>query len=285
MKIAACILSLVNALPNVEKLGLVNPGQIDIDSELIMSGIEPGHLLMRRLPSTMFNSTGPALREKIYTMQSLYQKYKSTGLEEAETNSLLQIRKLLQLKTLVTTLLDDSSIDFDRFCFYGCYCLPDAAIHDSSPGAGQPVDQIDNSCKELKQCYQCANRDTQEDKGDECHQDAAYSVNPLTDNFGKIYDYQCTNRENSCRWRICQCDRAFAHKIKAEHDEWNVQNHKVLGGFDRGQCQSDLPTRGAGKQCCGNYESPKAAQQRQMINPNLKQCCNNQSILPFGEFC
>jgi len=52
--------------------------------------------------------------------------------------------------------------------------------------------------------------------GDECHQDAAYSVNPLTDSSGKIYDYQCTNREDSCRWRICQCDRAFAHKIKAE---------------------------------------------------------------------
>ena len=156
-------------------------------------------------------------------------------------------------------LMWNFSIDFDRFCFYGCYCLPDAAIHDSSPGVGQPVDAIDNSCKELKQCYQCANRDTQEDKGnlslngtiepftndsinahdrifpsrdhlpprtvyfttliisgDECHQDAAYSVNPLTDSSGKIYDYQCTNREDSCRWRICQCDRAFAHKIKAE---------------------------------------------------------------------
>ena len=59
--------------------------------------------------------------------------------------------------------------------------------------------------------------------GDECHQDAAYSVNPLTDSSGKIYDYQCTNRENSCRWRICQCDRAFAHKIKAE-----VRNRGVL---------------------------------------------------------
>ena len=56
MKIAACILSLVNALPNVEKLGqITNPGQIDIDNELIMSGINPGHLLMRRLPPAMFN--------------------------------------------------------------------------------------------------------------------------------------------------------------------------------------------------------------------------------------
>ena len=57
---------------------------------------------------TPFSATGPALREKIYTMQNLYQKYKSTGLEEAETNNLLQIRKLLQLKTLVTTLLNDN---------------------------------------------------------------------------------------------------------------------------------------------------------------------------------
>ena len=54
----------------------------------------------------------------------------------------------MQLKTLVTALLGDSSINFDRFCFYGCYCLPDAAVHDASPGTGRPVDGIDNACKE-----------------------------------------------------------------------------------------------------------------------------------------
>ena len=62
---------------------------------------------------------------------------------------------------MVTQLLADNSIDFDRFCFYGCYCLPDATIHDSSPGTGQPTDAVDNSCRELKMCYQCANRDHQ----------------------------------------------------------------------------------------------------------------------------
>ena len=87
--------------------------------------------------STSYSATGPALREKIYTMQNLYQKYKSTGLEEAETNNLLQIRKLLQLKTLVTTLLNDNrylsrwirihSKDFEHFttilCIEGYWCI------------------------------------------------------------------------------------------------------------------------------------------------------------------
>lgn len=68
--------------------------------------------------SISYSATGPALREKIYTMQNLYQKYKSTGLEEAETNNLLQIRKLLQLKTLVTTLLNDN-----RYPSYDSYSI------------------------------------------------------------------------------------------------------------------------------------------------------------------
>ena len=62
------------------------------------------------------------------------------------------IRKLLQLKLVVMGILDLSveeaqDFNFDRFCFYGCYCLPDKNVHDDSPGIGKPVDPIDNSCK------------------------------------------------------------------------------------------------------------------------------------------
>ena len=108
------------------------------------------------------------------------------------------------------------SIDFDRFCFYGCYCLPDSNVHDASPGSGTPVDSIDRSCHELKMCYQCANKDTIEETGDKCHQDSAYSVEPIRNELGTVVDYTCKNRVGSCRWRNCQCDRAFAHKIKQE---------------------------------------------------------------------
>ena len=153
---------------------------------------------------------------------------------------------------MVMSLLASYQIDFDRFCFYGCYCLPDAAVHDKSPGTGRPVDNIDNACHELKMCYQCANRDTKigkkfllrtqhkllesnpnclneikshwisliqnldhrfSDAGETCDQLAAYSVTPIYED-NRVVDYTCDNQVNSCRWRICQCDRAFAHKIK-----------------------------------------------------------------------
>jgi len=63
-------------------------------------------------------------------------------------------------------------------------------------------------------CYQCANRDTKEDGDGECEQSSAYSVESIKNSNGDITDYTCTNSEDTCRWRICQCDRAFAFKIK-----------------------------------------------------------------------
>jgi len=274
MKLFACCL-----------LSLLSAAEIDIDYEMTLSGIEPGSLLMRRLPQQMMNNTGQGLREKAYQMQRLYQKYKIKGLTPGETNSLLSIRKLMQLKTLVTALLGDSSINFDRFCFYGCYCLPDAAVHDASPGTGRPVDGIDNACKELKMCYQCANRDTKSETGGECEQSSAYSVTQLFDPAGHIADYECTNQVDSCRWRICQCDRAFAHKIKQKHMDWQQKNHAVEGTFDRGYCEIEVPNPGSRKQCCGTYTSPFATQQRQIINSNYQICCANNGIQPYGELC
>ena len=134
--------------------------EYDIDEEFEISKIPASSLLLRRLPPSMLNGTGPAMREKVYKMQKLYQKHKSQGLTNQETGNLLELRKLMQLKAMVTSLLASYQIDFDRFCFYGCYCLPDAAVHDKSPGTGRPVDSIDNACKELKMCYQCSDRDT-----------------------------------------------------------------------------------------------------------------------------
>ena len=63
-------------------------------------------------------------------------------------------------------------------------------------------------------CYQCANRDTKSDSGKECEQSSAYSVESIKSRNGEITDFRCTNTKDSCRWCICQCDRAFAHKIK-----------------------------------------------------------------------
>jgi hypothetical protein len=249
-------------------------------------------LLLRRLPPSMLNGTGPAMREKVYKMQKLYQKHKSQGLTSEETGNLLELRKLMQLKAMVTSLLASYQIDFDRFCFYGCYCLPDAAVHDKSPGTGRPVDSIDNACKELKMCYQCSDRDTKNDSGETCDQLSAYSVSPIIEH-GRVVDYSCDNARDSCRWRICQCDRAFAHKIKLKHLGWKQSNHQVEGEFDRATCVPEYPEAGSQRECCGSYDSPYASQQRQILTRNSHQCCNNSPvsahvrnpIKPIGELC
>ena len=41
-----------------------------------------------------------------------------------------------------------------KYCFYGCWCLPNG-VGDIGAGQGQPVDNIDRSCREYSTCYQC----------------------------------------------------------------------------------------------------------------------------------
>merc|ERR1711920_50569 len=172
--------------------------ELDIDAEFTMSDIQPASLMMRRPPPGLFNGTGEAMAQKVYEMAHLYQKHRSQGLTLDERHNLLGLRKLMQLKTMVVTLLASHQIDFDRFCFYGCYCLPDAGVHGKSPATGRPVDNIDSACHQLKMCYQCAHRDTKEETGETCDQLAAYSVTPVVEE-GKIIDFKCTNKPNTCR--------------------------------------------------------------------------------------
>ena len=51
--------------------------EYNIDEEFKISNIPASSLLLRRLPPAMLNGTGPAMREKVYKMQKLYQKHKS----------------------------------------------------------------------------------------------------------------------------------------------------------------------------------------------------------------
>ena len=85
---------------------------LNIDEELALTGIAPGSLMMRSPPRGLFNSTGPALKQKIFELQDLYQEHKTKGLNEQKTAPLLQSRKLLQLKSMVMQLLDDKRFDF-----------------------------------------------------------------------------------------------------------------------------------------------------------------------------
>ena len=62
------------------------------------------------------------------------------------------IKRFLQLKYAIMFLQKTKSIG--RYCFYGCWCLPNGAA-DLGLGTGPPMDDIDRSCREFATCYNC----------------------------------------------------------------------------------------------------------------------------------
>ena len=64
-----------------------------------------------------------------------------------------QIRKFRNLKILVLWLQKEQK--FGRYCYYGCYCLPEGSHNIAAGGYGTPVDNIDKACFDFKKCYKC----------------------------------------------------------------------------------------------------------------------------------
>ena len=60
--------------------------------------------------------------------------------------------KYLQLKFVI--LYQQTNKFVGKYCFYGCWCFPQAAMFEWQ-GYGQPVDNIDQSCKEYTTCFNC----------------------------------------------------------------------------------------------------------------------------------
>merc|ERR1712228_782300 len=63
------------------------------------------------------------------------------------------MQKFRQLKIVVLWLQQEQK--FGRYCFYGCYCLPEGSHDIASGGYGKPLDPIDKACFDFKQCYRC----------------------------------------------------------------------------------------------------------------------------------
>ena len=49
----------------------------------------------------------------------------------------LQLRKFRQLKIAVNFLQEEENM-FGRYCYYGCYCLPEGSHNIASGGYGKP---------------------------------------------------------------------------------------------------------------------------------------------------
>jgi len=199
----------------------------------------------------------------------------------------LQARKFRKLKILTLWLQGESA--FGKYCYYGCYCLPDAEHHthmtgdedqhanvEHQIGYGKPVDNIDKSCFELKQCYRCLlDKHGKDCKGSEKGYDAELNK----DANGKRF-IKCGNEPGSCRYNVCMCDKHLAEQLAKYESEWKSHFHVVKGDFDRpGQCERQpVGARREFRECCGTTLDFPLNQPRRS-----HQCCDGPFAKDIGK--
>ena len=94
----------------------------------------------------------------------------------------------------------------------------------------KPQDSIDRACLDFKQCYRCLKEEhgsTRPCIGEE----VGYQMDLVTYNGKK--SIKCLNKENSCRYNVCQCDKMLAEKLAEFEPQWDSSLHsvKVLAVF------------------------------------------------------
>lgn len=135
------------------------------------------------------------------------------------------IKRFLQLKYAIMFLQKTKSIG--RYCFYGCWCLPNGAS-DLGLGTGPPMDDIDRSCREFATCYNCLYN---QEIGGACEEEnpGRYVIRGRTDPATKQKTLYCMNAPGTCQRNRCECDRALAMKLGDYQDQWRVDYHRRRG--------------------------------------------------------
>ena len=207
-------------------------------------------------------------------------------------------RKLKNLKMLILWLQPEHR--FARYCYYGCWCLPDLSHADLTPKFGVPIDPIDSSCKHQSQCYDCAKMD----HGDECISDeVAYKyelvADPTDPDNHLKKTINCLDDPNkarrSCNRAICECDKKLAEDLRTNYGFWVEGHHQEQGGFDTSVCQPDPKSSpGSGTlECCGKNDGVRLPfrtgefGQRgccgsTTFDSTLQECCSDDDVRFIG---
>lgn len=174
--------------------------------------------------------------------------------------------------------------DFDerKYWTYGCQCLILGDRPMSDPGHGQPVDALDQVCKEYKDCLKCARMEY----GDWCIGEFYkydYRRNKRTDEIQcrddpNAFDQEVSQRnESGCKRKLCECDAAFARAHVDVKHHFNRDYHlfwstKANGWEPQEEC---IRTPGGphDPQCCGTPTTPSV-----LYNAKKKQCCPDGTV-------
>lgn len=209
-------------------------------------------------------------------------------IERSTTDRANFLRRLKQLKALILHL--QPAHHFARYCFYGCWCLPDAEHTVEGVGYGNPIDEVDASCKRQASCYECAKMDHQGRNcvADQVQYDYELNVDPTDPNNNMKKSITCLDDPNSgknggysekhsCRRAICECDKKLAEDLREHFHVWTHENHQIQGDFNPvAQCLKN-PGNGMGADgepaCCGSYPNRFPYK----MNDGARMCCGDRT--------
>ncbi|CBY24988.1 unnamed protein product [Oikopleura dioica] len=145
--------------------------------------------------------------------------------------------------------------------YYGCHCLMLGDRAMSTRGRGKPVDQLDNVCRQYKECIHCVKMEF----GEMCIPEAIKYTWEV-DEFG---DTTPLNKPGTCKRAIYECDAKYARTL-AETDALSVFNSDYHGFWSAigWTADEECPGRGSPAQpeCCGGHDKPYVLYNA--LNPN-----------------
>jgi len=195
----------------------------------------------------------------------------------AAEESLNGLKRFSEFKQLVSWL---QTIDkrITRYCFYGCWCLPEGA-HSFVAGQGQAVDLVDRSCQQMWFCYTCAMAEFKytfpSGVTKYCNPTSRRYTFKFLWNRLRPKDYSKRNikckdkwilppyaskheQKQSCARAICECDRGAAFRLGRFEKHWDKLRHRIwsiaphLNCPNNAQCSVDhTPHTDEWKKCRG----------------------------------
>jgi len=224
-------------------------------------------------------------------------------LSRSNDPEVIAARKLKQLKVMILWLQPEHR--FARYCFYGCWCLPDREHKLFTVGYGKPVDNIDGSCQRQSKCYECAKMDHPDRNCDPS--DTGYSFklhyDPLDPSNHNKKSLECTDDaskggRHSCKRSICECDKKLSEDLREHFHEWYEGHHQEQGAFDAGaNCLVDGCKNGnCGPnkvECCGKLGHGTRMPFKTMdgrrkccgdktYDATFQECCEGESLAAIG---
>lgn len=161
-----------------------------------------------------------------FSREKTLQSFRSTRTSALSPSDKAHMMKYLQLKYTILFLQRNKFIG--KYCFYGCWCLPASASFEHI-GYGEPVDQIDHSCKEFTTCYNCVYNQQLEGKRCDENDNTRYSIKGVADKETKKITLFCHDPLGSCLRSRCECDKALAEKLAMHESTWNRGYHHKWG--------------------------------------------------------